>query len=106
MSRFFLSFLYIGVFLTVPEDDPRTDLPEYHDIAPVVGMVRPNSFGSPAKKLITETTGSGAAFSTTTATGAWIFTSSTGRRSSKRTPESLGSPISSFEIWVRIASKT
>ena len=65
MSRLALSFLYIGwirIFLTVPEDDPPTDLPEYHDIAPDVGMVRPNSFGSPAKKLITETTGSGAAF--------------------------------------------
>ena len=62
MSRFALSFLSIAIFWTVPEDDPPTDLPEYHDIAPSVGMVRPNSFGSPEKKLITETTGSGAAF--------------------------------------------
>ena len=62
MSRFALSLLFAGVFLTLSENDPPADLPQYYDIAPEVGMVRPNSFGSPAKKLITETTGSGAAF--------------------------------------------
>ena len=44
-----------------PAIDER-DLPHYRDVAPQRGLTRPNSFGSPAKKLITETTGSGAAF--------------------------------------------
>jgi hypothetical protein len=38
------------------------DLPRYRDVARERGFTRENSFGSPAKKLITETTGSGAAF--------------------------------------------
>jgi hypothetical protein len=44
----------------VPADD--RDLPRYRNVAAERGFTRPNSFGSPAKKLITETTGSGAAF--------------------------------------------
>ncbi len=38
------------------------DLPRYRDVAPELGLTRPNHFGSEAKKIITETTGSGAAF--------------------------------------------
>ena len=45
---------------TMPGDD--RDLPRYRNVAAERGFTRPNSFGSPAKKLITETTGSGAAF--------------------------------------------
>jgi hypothetical protein len=44
----------------VPPDD--RDLPRYRNVAAERGFTRSNSFGSPAKKLITETTGSGAAF--------------------------------------------
>jgi hypothetical protein len=38
------------------------DLPRFRDLAAERGFTRENRFGSPAKKLITETTGSGAAF--------------------------------------------
>jgi hypothetical protein len=38
------------------------DLPHYRNVAPERGFTRENRFGSAAKKLITETTGSGAAF--------------------------------------------
>jgi hypothetical protein len=38
------------------------DLPRYRDVAEERGFTRENRFGSPEKKLITETTGSGAAF--------------------------------------------
>jgi hypothetical protein len=38
------------------------DLPRYRDVATERGFTRENSFGSQKKKLITETTGSGAAF--------------------------------------------
>ena len=63
MVRLALGLFSIGTTLfVVAEDRSASDLPRYHDIAPDVGMVRPNSFGSPAKKFITETMGSGAAF--------------------------------------------
>jgi hypothetical protein len=48
------------LFATMPAED--RDLPLYRNLAAERGFTRPNSFGSPAKKLITETTGSGAAF--------------------------------------------
>ena len=38
------------------------DLPRYRDVAPELGLTRPNHFGSEAKKIITATTGSGVAF--------------------------------------------
>ncbi len=63
MVRLALGLFSIGTTLfVVAEDRSASDLPRYHDIAPDVRMVRPNSFGSPAKKFITETMGSGAAF--------------------------------------------
>jgi enediyne biosynthesis protein E4 len=43
-----------------PEKDER-DLPSYRDVSAERGFTRLNRFGSEAKKLITETTGSGAA---------------------------------------------
>jgi hypothetical protein len=49
-------------FLLVAAASDERDLPRYRDVAAERGFTRPNSFGSPAKKLITETTGSGAAF--------------------------------------------
>src|SRR3990170_277665 len=48
------------LFATVSPEE--RDLPRYRNVAAERGFTRPNSFGSPAKKLITETTGSGAAF--------------------------------------------
>ncbi len=50
----------IVMVATAPAED--RDLPRYRDVAAERGFTRPNRFGSPAKKLITETTGSGAAF--------------------------------------------
>jgi hypothetical protein len=46
--------------LTAGNDE--RDLPRFRDVARERGFTRENSFGSRAKKLITETTGSGAAF--------------------------------------------
>ncbi|HSF19402.1 MAG TPA: CRTAC1 family protein [Vicinamibacteria bacterium] len=54
-------WLALPILLFVRVGDER-DLPNYRDVADQRGFTRPNSFGSPAKKLITETTGSGAAF--------------------------------------------
>jgi hypothetical protein len=48
------------VALVVLADD--RDLPRYRNVATERGFTRANRFGSEAKKLITETTGSGAAF--------------------------------------------
>jgi len=50
----------VVLLVTLPGKD--RDLPRYRNVAAERGFTRPNSFGSPAKKLITETTGSGAAF--------------------------------------------
>jgi hypothetical protein len=50
------------VLLAAAALSEERDLPRYRDVAAERGFTRPNSFGSPAKKLITETTGSGAAF--------------------------------------------
>jgi hypothetical protein len=57
VSRF-LPFLLL--LAAVPLDE--RDLPRYRNVAPERGFTRTNHFGSAAKKLITETTGSGAAF--------------------------------------------
>ncbi len=51
----------LALLLFAAPGDER-DLPRYRDVAAERGFTRKNSFGSPAKKLITETTGSGAAF--------------------------------------------
>ena len=50
---------FLLLFCTYAND--ARDLPRYRNVAPERGFMRPNSFGSHAKKLITETTGSGAA---------------------------------------------
>jgi len=50
------------VLLAAAVASEERDLPRYRNVAAERGFTRPNSFGSPAKKLITETTGSGAAF--------------------------------------------
>jgi hypothetical protein len=57
MMRFLAPALLLAV--AVPED---RDLPHYRNVAAERGFTRENRFGSAAKKLITETTGSGAAF--------------------------------------------
>jgi hypothetical protein len=51
----------LAVLALAALNDAR-DLPRYRNVAPERGFTRENSFGSPAKKLIIETTGSGAAF--------------------------------------------
>jgi hypothetical protein len=51
----------LALLLAAAPSDDR-DLPRFRDVARERGFTRPNSFGSRAKKLITETTGSGAAF--------------------------------------------
>ena len=50
----------LAIFFPASEDDQ--DLPDYHNIAPALEINRGNDFGSLAKKLITESTGSGSAF--------------------------------------------
>jgi hypothetical protein len=54
--------LAVLVPAAAPEDQEAIDPPHYRDVAPALGITRKNDFGSPAKKQITETTGSGAAF--------------------------------------------
>src|SRR3989304_3092114 len=56
-----MRFPALVLLLTIVPSEER-DLPRYRNIAAERGFRRSNSFGSPAKKLITETTGSGAAF--------------------------------------------
>jgi enediyne biosynthesis protein E4 len=51
----------VALLLAALVRDDR-DLPRYRNVASERGFTRENRFGSPAKKLITETTGSGAAF--------------------------------------------
>jgi hypothetical protein len=48
-------------FLLLVAESLADDLPAYHDVAAQAGVTRPNRFGSREKRLITETTGSGAA---------------------------------------------
>ena len=55
-----LATISAGFATAFGDDEP--DLPIYRDGAPELGLTRPNRFGSPKKTLITETTGSGAAF--------------------------------------------
>jgi len=59
MSKLSAALLVIASAAFSSDDQ---DLPSYRDVAADVGLTRPNRFGSPAKKLITETTGSGGAF--------------------------------------------
>src|SRR3990172_1114327 len=56
-----MRFPALVLLLAIASSEER-DLPRYRNVAAERGFTRPNSFGSPAKKLITETTGSGAAF--------------------------------------------
>jgi enediyne biosynthesis protein E4 len=51
-----------AVLFAESRESDLADLPSYRDVSVERGFTRPNHFGSEAKKLITETTGSGAAF--------------------------------------------
>jgi hypothetical protein len=62
MTRLSLLLAASSWLLVAAGGSDDRDLPHYRDVARERGFTRPNSFGSPAKKLITETTGSGAAF--------------------------------------------
>jgi hypothetical protein len=57
-----LSLVVVVLAATALSPLSTRDLPFYRDVAVERGFTRENRFGSPEKKLITETTGSGAAF--------------------------------------------
>lgn len=56
------ALLLMSALVTASTSANERDLPLYRDVSVDLGITRPNRFGSEAKKLITETTGSGAAF--------------------------------------------
>ena len=90
------------------EEQARRIFPRFLESSSALGINFRNMASHTSKKYLIETMAPGVAYLTTTTTGVWIFSSSTGRRSPTRRPRELSrrSRVPSTGIAFITRSKT
>src|SRR5882762_6669198 len=91
---FFLAMVVSSAFPVIAQRDSAKEQakqisPKFIDTTSLLGINFRNMASHTSKKYLIETMAPGVAYLTTTTTGVWIFSSSTGRRSPTRRPREL-----------------
>jgi len=97
---FFLAMVVVVSFSSIAqrrlsERTSETISPKFIDTTSLLGINFRNMASHTSKKYLIETMAPGVAYLTTTTTGVWIFSSSTGRRSPTRRPRELSEEVGS-----------